>query len=255
MIEVFNINQSYNRNNIKNTLTDINLQIPENSVTALVGANGAGKSTLLGVVANIIPSMSGIVMLNKKDVRKIKTNEVAKQIAFLKQNQHINIRITVNDLTEFGRFPHCKGRLKEHDKIKVNQALEYMNMLDLRHRYLDELSGGQRQRAFIAMILAQDTKYIFLDEPLNNLYIKYSVDMMKIIRKLVAELNKTIVVVLHDINFAAAYADYIIAMKDGHIVHEGGTEKIITKEILNTIFDYDFNIIKHKEKNVCLYFE
>ena len=255
MIEVKNVNQSYSRHGHKKTLTDVSLAVRENTITALVGANGAGKSTLLGVISNLLPVLSGTVTLNGEDIRKIKTSEVAKKIAFLKQTQQLNIRITVNDLVEFGRFPHCGGRLKDEDKRKVSEYLDFMDMSDLRDRYLDELSGGQKQRAFIAMILAQDTPYIFLDEPLNNLDIRYSVEMMKIVKKLVSELNKTIVVVLHDINFAAAYAGHIVAMKEGCIVAEGSPDKIITREVLNPVFDHDFHITEHDGKSVCLYFE
>ena len=254
MIEVKNVSQTYNKGHTK-TLDDVSIVIKENAITALVGANGAGKSTLLGAMANLIQTMSGEVLLDGVDVRKIKASEVAKKIAFLKQTQQISIRITVNDLVEFGRFPHCGGRLKDIDHQKVNEALDYMIIGDLRDRYLDELSGGQRQRAFIAMILAQDTPYIFLDEPLNNLDIKYSVEMMKIVKKLVTELNKTVVVVLHDINFASAYAGHIVAMKDGQILNEGTPEKMITKEVLDQVFDHDFNITNHDGKRVCLFFD
>ncbi|MCL2841057.1 MAG: ATP-binding cassette domain-containing protein [Defluviitaleaceae bacterium] len=255
MIEVKNISQSYVKGGHVKTLDDVSLTVREKTVTALVGANGAGKSTLLGAMSNVVQTMSGQVLLDGVDVRKIKTSEVAKKIAFLKQIQQISIRITVNDLVEFGRFPHCGGRLKDIDKQKVNEALDYMMIGDLRDRFLDQLSGGQRQRAFIAMILAQDTPYIFLDEPLNNLDIKYSVEMMKIVKKLVTELDKTIVVVLHDINFASAYAGHIVAMKDGKILSEGYPDKMITKEVLNPTFDHDFHIIDHDGKRVCLFFD
>lgn len=253
MIEVKNLNQSYTRRGLKKNLSDINLTVQEHAITALVGANGAGKSTLLGVMANLIPPLSGSVLLDGVEIGQIKTEEVAKKIAILKQTHHLGIRITVEDLVEFGRFPHCGGRPQEIDKAKITEALEYMQLDDLRERYLDELSGGQRQRAFIAMILAQDTPYIFLDEPLNNLDIKYSVEMMKIIKKLVEELHKTVVIVLHDINFAAAYADHIVAMKNGRIVSEGPPDAMVTKEVLDAVFDHDFHIENYGGRNVCLY--
>jgi len=252
MIEVKNITQSYGRD--IDILKNINLTVPEKCVTALVGANGAGKSTLLSVIANLIPARSGTVLLDGEDIRKIKTDETARRIAFLKQSQQLNIRIPVRDLVEFGRFPHCKGRLRDADRQKVAEAIDYMSLSGITHKYLDEISGGQRQRAFIAMILAQDTPYIFLDEPLNNLDIKYSVEMMKIVKKLVAELGKTIVVVLHDINFASAYADYIIAMKGGKVHGEGSPEEVIKAEVLNPVFNHDFNIVERDGKSVCLYF-
>ena len=255
MIEVKNVSQSYVKGGAVKTLDDVSLVVKENMITALVGANGAGKSTLLGAMSNVVQTMAGEILLDGVDVRKIKTSEVAKKIAFLKQTQQISIRITVNDLVEFGRFPHCGGRLKDIDRQKVDEALDYMMVGDLRDRFLDQLSGGQRQRAFIAMILAQDTPYIFLDEPLNNLDIKYSVEMMKIVKKLVEELNKTIVIVMHDINFASAYAGHIVAMKNGQILKEGDPSVMITKEVLDPTFDHDFNITEYEGKRICLFFD
>ena len=255
MIEVKNVSQSYSKDGSKKTLDNVSLKVRENTITALVGANGAGKSTLLGAMSNLVQTLSGEILLDGVDMRKIKASEIAKKIAFLKQTQQISIRITVNDLVEFGRFPHCGGRLKDVDRQKVNEALDYMMVGNLRDRFLDELSGGQRQRAFIAMILAQDTPYIFLDEPLNNLDIKYSVEMMKIVKKLVTELNKTIVIVMHDINFASAYAGHVVAMKDGRILREGAPSEMITKEVLDPTFDHEFHIANHDGKRVCLFFD
>ena len=255
MIEVKNVSQSYNKRSTDRTLSNISMVVKENAITALVGANGAGKSTLLSVMTNILPAVSGEVLLDGVNIRKMKPSELSKKVAFLRQSQQMNVRITVNDLVEYGRFPHCGGRLSDKDHQKVDEALSYMNLIELRHRYLEELSGGQRQRAFIAMILAQDTPYIFLDEPLNNLDIKYSVEMMKILTQLVKELGKTIVVVLHDINFAAAYASYVIAMKDGKIHYEGVPKDAITPEVLNPVFDHDFHISNRDGKPVCLYYD
>jgi iron complex transport system ATP-binding protein len=254
MIEVRNVSQSYSKSNDVLTLDNVNLTVKKNTITALVGANGAGKSTLLGAMSNLIPITKGQILLDGEEVPKLKTKTVAKNIAFLKQSHQINIRLSVNDLVEFGRFPHSGGRLKPLDRQKVSEAIDYMSIGNIRDRYLDQLSGGQRQRAFIAMVLAQDTPYVFLDEPLNNLDIKYSVEMMNILRKLVTELGKTIVVVLHDINFAAAYAGHIVAMKNGKILSEGCPTAMISKNVLDPVFDHDFNIADHDGKRVCLYF-
>jgi len=255
MIEVKGINQSYRKDGKNPILKNIDLQIRDKTITALVGANGAGKSTLLGVMANNIKPLSGMVYLDGKDVTKIKPKELAKKIAFLRQTHQVAIKITVNDLVEYGRFPHSGGRLGDECKKAVTSALEYMDLLDLRDRFLSEISGGQRQRAFIAMILAQDTPYIFLDEPLNNLDIRFSVDMMRIIQRLVDELHKTVIVVLHDINFAAAYAGHIVAMKNGEVHGEGEPSQIITPEVLNPVFDHDFHITQHEGKPVVLCYD
>ncbi|MCL2169625.1 MAG: ATP-binding cassette domain-containing protein, partial [Defluviitaleaceae bacterium] len=173
MIEVKGINQSYRRDGKQPVLKNVDLKIRDKTITALVGANGAGKSTLLGVMANNIKPLSGTVLLNGENVTSYKTRDVARKIAFLRQTHQISIKLTVQDLVEYGRFPHSGGRLSEQCKQAVTDALGYMNLLGMRERYLSEISGGQRQRAFIAMVLAQDTPYIFLDEPLNNLDIKY----------------------------------------------------------------------------------
>ena len=255
MIEVKGINQSYRKDGRNPILKNVNLTIRDNAITALVGANGAGKSTLLGVMANNIKPLSGTVYLDGKDVTKIKAKDIAKQIAFLRQTHQIAIKITVGDLVEYGRFPHSGGRLSDECKKAVTDALDYMDLLDLRDRFLSEISGGQRQRSFIAMILAQDTPYIFLDEPLNNLDIRFSVDMMRIIQRLVDELGKTVIVVLHDINFAAAYAGHVVTMKDGEIYGEGNPSEIITPKMLNPVFDHDFNITEHDGKPVVLCYD
>ncbi len=162
----------------------------------------------------------------------MKSNEFAKKVAILKQSNFMNVRLTVDELVSFGRFPYSRGHLTEEDKQIVAQSLDYMNLTDIKDMYLDQLSGGQKQRAFIAMVIAQDTDYILLDEPLNNLDMKHSVQIMKTLRKLVDELGKTVVIVLHDINFASVYSDRIVALKDGKVIHEGKTEEIINTKNL-----------------------
>ncbi|MDR1509377.1 MAG: ATP-binding cassette domain-containing protein [Synergistaceae bacterium] len=252
MLEVKDLRQTYGRRGPE-VLRGIDMTVREGAVTALIGANGAGKSTLVGVMSNLIPPSSGHVLLDGVELGGIDRRDAAKKIAVLKQTHHISIRVTVNDLVEFGRFPHCAGRLSETDRAKAEEAMEYMRVADLRGRYIDQLSGGQRQRAFIAMILAQDTHYVFFDEPLSSLDIKYSAEMMRIIKKLAAELGKSVIVVLHDLNFAAAFADHIAAMKDGRIVREGPPREMISKEVLDYVFDHDFRIISDGGSPVCMY--
>jgi iron complex transport system ATP-binding protein len=251
MIEVKDVYQSYGDTE---ALRGINLAIPENRISALIGANGAGKSTLLNVITRLVPLRSGAVLLDGADMGRMKSRDIAKTIGVLKQSNHISIRISVEDLAAFGRFPHSGGRLSGKDRAKIEEALAYMRLEDVRKRHLDELSGGQRQRAFIAMVLAQDTKYVFLDEPLNNMDIRFSVEIMRILSRLVEELRKTVVVVVHDINFAAAYADHIIAMKDGTISAEGPPDRIIAKDVLEDLFGFDCNIVEVAGRKVCLYF-
>src|SRR5690606_22776966 len=140
------------------------------------------------------------------------------------------------------------------DMEHVDQTIEYMNLGGLQHKFLDELSGGERQRAFIAMVLAQDTEYILLDEPLNNLDMNHSVQIMKVLRRLVDELGKTIVLVMHDINFASCYSDYIVGLKDGKIVHEGPTDEMIQTDMLRKIYDMEIPIEHVNGRRICVYF-
>src|SRR5690606_4962549 len=154
----------------------------------------------------------------------------------------------------FGRFPYSKGRLNDEDEKMVDQSIDYMDLKEMENSYLDELSGGQRQRAFIAMVIAQDTDYILLDEPLNNLDMKHSVQIMKILRRLVDELGKTVVIVLHDINFASVYSDRIVALKNGRVVKDGTTEEIIQSAALKEIYDMDIPIQQMNNCRICVYF-
>jgi iron complex transport system ATP-binding protein len=251
MIEIRNISQAYGDFKV---LKDINLIIPDEKITALIGANGAGKSTLLGVVSRLLPFHEGDVYIDGKNMKELKHQDIAKSLSVLKQTNQLSIRITIKELVTFGRFPHSKSRLKKEDEIKIDEAITYMNLKDIEHKYLDELSGGQRQRAYIAMILAQDTKYILLDEPLNNLDMRYAVEMMTILQKLVQDFKKTIVVVMHDINFAAAFADHIVAMKNGVVIEQGDPNYMMDKNILDHVFDHDFCIAGFQGKKVCIYY-
>lgn len=136
----------------------------------------------------------------------------------------MNVRLTIRELVSFGRFPYSQGNLTQEDWDKVDEALSFMELHEIENQFLDELSGGQRQRAFIAMVIAQDTEYILLDEPLNNLDMKHSVQIMKVLRRLVDELGKTVILVIHDINFASFYSDYVVALKNGEIIRQGPNE-------------------------------
>src|SRR5690606_26246041 len=144
---------------------------------------------------------------------------------------------TVRELVSFGRFPYSQGRLTADDQNHINAALDYMELGDLQHRFLDQLSGGQRQRAYVAMVIAQDTDYVLLDEPLNNLDMKHAVQIMQVMRKMVKDLNKTVILVLHDINFASCYSDEIVALKNGRLVHQGSPDTIIESKTLRDIYD------------------
>lgn len=252
MIEVRELTKLYGD---KTVVDKVSLDIHPGKITSFIGPNGAGKSTLLSIVSRLINAETGEVIVDGKDAKLMKSTEFSKKVSILKQSNVMNVRLTVRELVSFGRYPHSKGRLNTEDIRIVNQALEYMDLNVMQHDYLDELSGGQRQRAFIAMVIAQDTDYILLDEPLNNLDMKHSVQIMKILRRLVDELGKTVVIVLHDINFASVYSDRIVALKAGRIVKDGETDEIINTESLKEIYDMDIPIQQVEGSRICVYFD
>lgn len=251
MIQVKGISKFFGK---KPVIQDVSVNVAPGKITSFIGPNGAGKSTLLSMVSRLLNADTGEVLLDQSDVRSIKSDEFAKRVSILKQSNYMNVRLTIRELVSFGRFPYSKGNLKPDDEAKVDEALTYMNLDDIQHNYLDELSGGQRQRAFIAMVIAQDTDYILLDEPLNNLDMKHSVQIMKILRKLVDELGKTVVIVLHDINFASVYSDHIVALKNGRVVKDGPTNEIINSDALKEIYDMDIPVQEQNGCRICVYF-
>lgn len=217
-------------------LDDVTLSLPPGRVTALVGANGAGKSTLLSAIGRLISPRCGQVLLDGADITTTSPTAIAKRLAILRQDNRIAARLTVIDLVRFGRFPYCQGRLRAQDHAVVEQCLDYVEMAALRDRFLDELSGGQRQRALIAMVLAQETDYVLLDEPLNNLDMRHAASIMGLLRRAADDLGRTVVLVLHDINVASAYCDRIVAMRDGRIVVDGTPEEVMRSEVLEDVF-------------------
>ena len=251
MIEIKGLTKFFGK---KPVVEDVSIKIQPKMITSFIGPNGAGKSTLLSMVSRLLDSDSGEVLLDQSDVKKMKSDAFAKRVAILKQANHLNVKLTVRELVSFGRYPYSKGRLNDEDNRIVDQALEYMNLTDMQDKFLDELSGGQKQRAFISMVIAQDTEYILLDEPLNNLDMKHSVQIMKILRKLVDELGKTVVIVLHDINFASVYSDRIVALKNGRLVKDGPTNEIINSESLRDVYDMHIPVQEQDGCRICVYF-
>ncbi|CRZ35405.1 iron complex transport system ATP-binding protein [Herbinix hemicellulosilytica] len=251
MIAVRNITKIYGD---KKVVDSVDLDIPKGKIIAFIGSNGAGKSTLISMICRTLKKDDGEVYIDDKELKDWKSNELSKRLSILKQSNFLNIRLTVRELVSFGRFPYSKGRLNDEDIRHIDKALEYMGLKELQNRYLDELSGGQRQMAYIAMVIAQDTEYIFLDEPLNNLDMKHSVKIMKVLKRLVGELGKTIMVVIHDINFVSCYADYVVAMKDGKIIKQGDTCQIIQSGVLYDIYGMNIDVQNYCGKNICLYY-
>lgn len=223
-------------------LDNISLTIPERGITALVGANGAGKSTLLSLIARLTPLQSGSIRVGNLDVANCPTDQLARHLSILPQSAEIAPRLTVRELVSFGRYPYHKGRPQAEDHARINAALEVFGMMPMADRVIDTLSGGQRQRAHVAMTYAQDADYMLLDEPLNNLDIAASRSLMQTLRHLAQTEGRTIVIVLHDLNYACAYADHMVALSGGKIGAEGAPAKIVTPDFLSSVFATDAQV-------------
>lgn len=230
----------------------VSLDIPTGGITALVGPNGAGKSTLLTMIGRLLGMDEGTITVGNLDVSTAKSADLARVFSVLRQENHFITRLTVRQLVGFGRFPYNKGRLTKKDDEIISNYISFFELEDLQNRYLDELSGGQRQRAYVAMVLAQETDHVLLDEPLNNLDIAHSVQMMSLLCRAADEFGRTIVVVLHDLNFAAQYADVICAVKDGRIFAHGEVEDVMRNDILTELFNTPITVIdRPKCKLAC----
>ncbi|MGV0817256.1 iron ABC transporter ATP-binding protein [Martelella sp. AMO21009] len=247
MIALSNISKSYGATRV---LDDVTLTIPKGGLTSIVGPNGAGKSTLLAVVSRLMKADSGAVRVGGLDIAETADDVLARKLSIMRQENHIAARLTVRDLVGFGRFPYSRGRLTAEDARRIDDALVFADLQELSDRFLDQLSGGQRQRAFFAMVLAQDTDYVLFDEPLNNLDVKHAVATMRLIRRMAHDFGKTVVLVVHDLNFASAYSDRIIAMREGRIAAEGSPVEIIEETMLQRVFDTPFVVRDFNGKRI-----
>jgi iron complex transport system ATP-binding protein len=239
LIEISKVSKAYGDAIV---VRDVSLQLPRRGVTSIIGPNGAGKSTLLSMISRLLPMSAGTVTVDGLDVTQTPSDILARRLSILRQDNRVSSRLTVRDLVEFGRYPYSKGRLTTEDRAHAARAIGYLDLEPLADRFLDELSGGQRQRAYVAMVLCQDTDYVLFDEPLNNLDMKHAVGMMKLLRRAADDLGKTIVLVLHDINFASCYSDYLVAMRDGAVVHHGTPAEIMTGPVIRAVYDMDVEI-------------
>ena len=208
----------------------------------------------MGMIARLIARDEGLVDFDGKDIAKWKNKELSKRLAILTQSNHIQMKLTVGELVAFGRFPYSGNHVTAEDQKMIDQAIHYMELDDFQDQFIDELSGGQRQRAYIAMVIAQDTEYVLLDEPTNNLDIYHATNMMKIVRRLCDELGKTMILVLHEINYAAFYSDYICAFADGRVMKFGTVEEVMTRENLSQLYHVDFEILNIEGKPLSIYY-
>ena len=250
-MQIKNLTKKYDD---KAVVDSVSFEIPKGKVISLIGPNGAGKSTVMGMISRLIAHDSGQVNFEGTDITKWKSKELSKRLAILTQSNNIQMKLTVRELVAFGRFPYSGGCITKEDQEIIDKAISYMELEEFQDRFIDELSGGQRQRACIAMVIAQDTEYVLLDEPTNNLDIYHATNMMKIVRRLCDELGKTVVLVLHEINYAAFYSDYICAFVDGKIAKFGTVEEVMTKENLSEIYKVDFEIMEIEGKPLSIYY-
>lgn len=238
---------------------NMELEIPDNKITAIIGANGCGKSTLLKAMTRIVAVDKGTVMLDGMSIHTQNTKTLAQKIAILPQTPDSMPALTVGELVSYGRFPYQKGlgRLTQRDKKIISWALEVTNTISYKYQLVDALSGGQRQRVWIAMALAQETDIIFLDEPTTYLDMAHQLEILELLQQLNQREGRTIVMVLHDINQAARFADFIVAMKHGSIVKSGSPEEVICHEVLKQVFHIDANICKDPCSNrpMCMTYQ
>lgn len=223
----------------------LSVEVPDGQITALVGANGSGKSTILKSMARILNPVQGGVYLDGKLIHRQPTKEVAKQLAILPQNPTSPEGLTVRELVSFGRYPHQRGfgNMNAEDNRMIEWALTATGMTEFRDRSVDQLSGGQRQRAWIAMALAQGTDVLLLDEPTTFLDMAHQIEVMTLLEKLNREQQRTIIMVVHDLNHAARFAQHLIALKQGVVLYEGNPQEVMTSQMLRDVFGIDADVI------------
>lgn len=232
-------------------LKDVGFELPTGQIIALIGANGAGKSTLFSLMARMNPLQSGQISFDGHDIRTASDGDMAKVVAMLAQENHIQGRLRVRELLMFGRYPYHQGRPTQADKDKVEEMITTFELEPLAERFLSDLSGGQRQRVLIAMVVCQDTPYLLLDEPLNNLDMYHAGRLMRQMKAL-ANGGKTVVIVLHDINQASQFADTVVMMKSGEVVSVGRPVDVLTAENMKTLYGVDVTVLMHKDKPIIV---
>jgi iron complex transport system ATP-binding protein len=251
-----NLTVAYENNLV---IGDLDMRIPHGKITAIIGPNGCGKSTLLKAAGRILKPKNGFVYLNGEAIQNLSTREVAQSMAILPQSPQAPAGLTVGELVAYGRFPYQRGfgKLKPEEKRIISWALEVTKLTEHETTAVDNLSGGQRQRVWIAMALAQETELILLDEPTTYLDLSYQLEILELLYRLNREQGRTIVMALHDLNLAARFADYIIALRGGDIIFHGPPEAVITPEALRKIFHIAAEVVvePHTGRPVCVFYD
>lgn len=255
-ISTKNLNISYGNLDI---VKDLNLDIPKGKITTIIGSNGCGKSTILKTIARIIQAKSGDIFVNNINIKEQSPKDLAKVMAVLPQSPQAPSGLTVEELIAYGRFPHQKGfgKMRKEDEDIVTWALQSTGIEEFRERPIEALSGGQRQRAWIAMALAQQTEILILDEPTTYLDLAHQLEILKLLEELNKKQGTTIVMVIHELNNAARFADHMIGVKKGKVVCQGTAHEVMTKENLKELFNIDAEIVEDPRNNkpVCLTYD
>ncbi|MBA3924931.1 ABC transporter ATP-binding protein [Listeria sp. FSL L7-1582] len=237
----------------------LNIEIPKGKITALVGANGSGKSTILKTMSRLMKPSKGNVFLDGKAIHRQSTKEIAKQLAILPQNPTAPDGLTVTELVSYGRSPHQSGfkSMSVKDRDMIQWAIRVTSLNDFADRPIDSLSGGQRQRAWIAMALAQETDILFLDEPTTFLDMTHQLEVLMLLKQLNLQENRTIVMVVHDLNHASRFADHMIAIRSGQVISEGAPVNVMTEQTLEDVFGIKADIMLDPRTGVplCLPYE
>lgn len=255
-ISTKNLNISYGNLDI---VKDLNLDIPKGKITTIIGSNGCGKTTILKTIARIIQAKSGDIFVNNINIKEQSPKDLAKVMAVLPQSPQAPSGLTVEELIAYGRFPHQKGfgKMRKEDEDIVTWALKSTGIEEFRDRPIEALSGGQRQRAWIAMALAQQTEILILDEPTTYLDLAHQLEILKLLEELNKKQGTTIVMVIHELNNAARFADNMIGVKKGQVVCQGTAHEVMTKENLKELFNIDAEIVEDPRNNkpVCLTYD
>ncbi|MFI3209629.1 MAG: ABC transporter ATP-binding protein [Peptostreptococcaceae bacterium] len=240
-------------------IDDLSVSIKKGSVTTIIGENGSGKSTLLKTIGRILKPKSGEIKVNDLNIHKTSTKEIAKILGMLPQSPKAPNGLSVAEIVEYGRFPHKKsnGKMTQEDYDIIDWALEKTNLLEFKDRNIQALSGGQRQRVWIAMVLAQETDIILLDEPTTYLDMSYQLEVLQLVKELNEDRGITVVMVLHDINHASRFSKELIMIKKGKVIAQGSPKETMTKEVLREVFEIDATIINLPDTDipVCLSYE